>query len=392
MGKFSKALELLGKIAEAVLTDLSNGDGKAYNNKAYNKEIERKNSEIKEEMHRGDDSITELYIPEGIKKIGNSAFRECRNLRSVTFPLTLEYIGCNAFTKCTSLTEVTIPEGVTYIGNGAFSECSSLVSAVLPNSMKGTEISGGLFYSCTALENVVFPKRIKRSFANVFPHCEALKSFEIPYGADELGAFTFEYCYSLERLIIPDTVKYIGHRSVMYCHSLREIYIPDSVERIACLHTFYKCLVLSKVRLPLDFTFKDILDDHTEDQAALCFQNCYELHTVEMCGREFHIESMTDEALLLIRTELAADGNSAAIDLICKQLPKVFKALADNNRTELADKLLAALPRDAVTEDELLAAIDYSAEKGAHEIYLMLVQYKNSDNSGSSDIGQRFSL
>ena len=386
---FKAALSLIGKIAEKAAEELD----KSNTYTPYAKKP-KKDDEISEGRYLGRKELTEFEVPEGIVKIGRSAFRDCKNLVSIKLPSTLKYIGGNAFTGCSSLTEIIVPEGVTYIDNGAFSECSSLVTAVLPQSLNGTEIHGGLFYRCPALENVVFPKHIIRSFANVFPHCESLKSFEIPYGADELGAFTFEYCYGLERLIIPDTVKYIGHRSIMYCNSLKEIYIPDSVERIACLHTFYRCDSLSKVRLPLVFTFRDILDDDTEDKAALCFDGCSSLHTVEMCGREFHIDKMNDEALLLIRAELAADGYQLANGMVMSQIPQLFKALADHDRRELTGKILKMIPRESVSPADLITAIDYAAEAGAHEIYLMLVHFKNGGESPPEDTGieQRFSL
>ncbi len=377
--------------------------------------VEKIRTEIKEDKYRGDMSLTEFEIPEGVVKIGDGAFRECKNLRRVTFPSTLKYIGRHAFHDCVSLAdvkfppslgyigynaftgcdlkEVYVPEGVTFIGNGAFSECESLVTAVLPQSMNGTEICGGLFYRCKSLENVTFPKRIIKSFANVFPHCESLKSFEIPCGADEIGSFTFEYCSALESLIIPDTVKKIGHRSIMYCTSLKDIYIPDSVETISSVHTFQRCHSLSKVRLPLAVEFVNFLDYDPEDKAAFCFDNCPELHTVEMCGREFHVDKIGDAALLLIRAELAADGVDEALPYVQRQFAEVFKAIVNEDRTELADRLLERLPREQVKPDDLLAAIDHAAMTGAHQIYLLLVKFGDlGEDPDPDEIRKRFDL
>lgn len=408
MSIYSIAVKLFEKLAETA---------KEYGDLTPTEAVVKKRSEISKDKYRGNMSLTEFVIPEGVVKIGDHAFRECKNLTRVTFPSTLEEIGyhafhdceslaevrfppslrridSNAFTGCNAITEVVVPEGVTFMGNGAFSECISLVSAVLPKSLNGTEIHGGIFWGCRALENVTFPKRIKGSFANVFPHCEALRSFEIPYGADEIGSFTFEYCYSLESLVIPDTVKKISHRAVLSCTSLKEIFIPDSVEKIAALCTFQRCESLSKVRLPLACEFFDpFKDEPADDKAAECFCDCPKLHTVEMCGREFHIGKMCDEALLLIRAELAADGSDEALKMVLPKFSELFTALANEERTELADKLLSRLKQEDVSRDDLLAAIDYAAMTGAHQIYLLLMHFAClGENPDPDDVRKRFEL
>lgn len=50
-------------------------------------------------------------IPEGIKKIGNHAFKSC-HLSEIFFPSTLEEIGNNAFYECKYITEFTLPESI----------------------------------------------------------------------------------------------------------------------------------------------------------------------------------------------------------------------------------------------------------------------------------------
>ena len=52
--------------------------------------------------------------------IGESAFRFCSALTSVTIPNSVTSIGSAAFAGCSGLTSVTIPNSVTSIGNNAF--------------------------------------------------------------------------------------------------------------------------------------------------------------------------------------------------------------------------------------------------------------------------------
>jgi len=60
--------------------------------------------------------ITEVVIPEGVVRIGNSAFRWIDNLKSVTFPASLENIASDwAFAQCENLETLTIPNSLTKI-------------------------------------------------------------------------------------------------------------------------------------------------------------------------------------------------------------------------------------------------------------------------------------
>jgi len=53
-------------------------------------------------------SIEDLIIPDGVKKIGNRAFYCCQSLRRIVLPLSLESIGKGAFDLCDSLKEIII--------------------------------------------------------------------------------------------------------------------------------------------------------------------------------------------------------------------------------------------------------------------------------------------
>ena len=81
-------------------------------------------------------------VPDGVRMIGEGAFRENTALTRVSFPDSLEHIGNNAFDRCTGLTEIVIPEGIRSIGSYAFSGCTALKSVRLPESL--AEIG----YSC----------------------------------------------------------------------------------------------------------------------------------------------------------------------------------------------------------------------------------------------------
>ena len=73
----------------------------------------------------------DLVIPDGVTSIGNSIFRNCSGLTSVTIGDGVTSIGNYAFGYCSSLTSITIPVGVTSIGDWAFYVCSKLKSIII---------------------------------------------------------------------------------------------------------------------------------------------------------------------------------------------------------------------------------------------------------------------
>lgn len=84
--------------------------------------------------------------------IGTRAFYYC-NLEKITLPEGLKGIGDEAFKECYYLTSINIPEGVTSIENLAFYECKKLSKITIPDSVK--YIGPAAFYGCSSLENTV---------------------------------------------------------------------------------------------------------------------------------------------------------------------------------------------------------------------------------------------
>ena len=71
---------------------------------------------------KDEDWMTSIVIPSTVTSIGDTAFRSCNRLSSVTFETdsNLISIGSYAFHSCYDLTSISIPPSVTSIGNFAF--------------------------------------------------------------------------------------------------------------------------------------------------------------------------------------------------------------------------------------------------------------------------------
>ena len=70
-------------------------------------------------------------IPDSVADIGNSAFKNCRNLRTATIGSGVYVIPYEAFEGCYNLGTVTLGEWVDTIENYAFNGCNSLTNLIV---------------------------------------------------------------------------------------------------------------------------------------------------------------------------------------------------------------------------------------------------------------------
>ena len=160
-------------------------------------------------------------IPDSVTSIGDSAFRDCGSLMSITIPNSVTSIGDDAFTLCTSLTSITIPNSVTSIGNGAFVSCTSLTSITIGNGV--TSIKAKTFENCTSLTSITIPDSVTSIGQDAFRECTSLTSITIPDSVTSIGRSAFETCTSLTSITIPDGVTSIGNSAFKNCNSLTSV-------------------------------------------------------------------------------------------------------------------------------------------------------------------------
>ena len=214
--------------------------------------------------HHGE--LKSVYFEENSKLtyLGERAFFDCENLRSIDIPVTVTSIGDSAFEYCKSLVYIVIPNSVTTIGNHAFRFCSSLKNMEIPNGV--STISYNLFFGCDSLESVVLPSSVTSVNDFAFGDCAKLtnitvhpnnssyktidgnlytidgktliqyliakteKSFKIPDTVTSISNYAFYNCKTLESIEIPSGVTSIGHSAFYNCEKLESIVIPQSVE------------------------------------------------------------------------------------------------------------------------------------------------------------------
>ena len=133
-------------------------------------------------------SLTSVYISEGVTSIGGYAFMYCSSLTSVHIPESVTSIGTNVFRGCTSLTSINLPEGVTYtyIGASMFDECTSLTSVYIPEGVDN--ISYQMFIGCSSLTSINIPKSVTIIGDYAFSGCSSLNTiFSLNTTAPKIG-------------------------------------------------------------------------------------------------------------------------------------------------------------------------------------------------------------
>ena len=180
----------------------------------------KKVTEIGDSTFKGCTELTSITIPDGVIGIGNNAFSGCTSLETVTIPASVTYVGNSAFYGCTSLKSVTVPESVTYIGGYAFAECYSLKYADIPANVTG--IGTSPFCNCRSLENINTD--------------EANKCYTtvdgVLYDKDKTELINYPAGKKDSSYVIPEGIRTIREKAFYGCLNLCELTIPDSVTEI----------------------------------------------------------------------------------------------------------------------------------------------------------------
>ncbi len=129
-------------------------------------------------------TLTSVTIREGVQAIQDYAFRGCVRLETVSIPGSVFYVGARAFELCSSLETVTIAnnakefekpeEDVRMIGESAFKGCTALTSLTLPEEI--VLLSRRLLDGCSALQEITIPARVEAIDEGAFAGCSGLKT------------------------------------------------------------------------------------------------------------------------------------------------------------------------------------------------------------------------
>lgn len=291
--------------------------------------------------------ITNVVIEPGVTSIGDSAFRECDRLLSVSIPDEITKIGASAFRYCESLTEVSIPDSVMQIGDEAFYFCSSLTEVKIPDGV--TAVAPGTFDHCAGLERADIPGGVTSIGGSAFAYCGKLKDVTIPAAVTEIGEYAFYECGSLPEVAIPEGVAVIPTFAFGYCDSLTSAEIPNSVTEIG-RSAFEGCELLTGVEIPEQVTtigqyafsscaslMEITIPDSVTSVDRSAFYLCTGLKTAKIGSGVMKIPkamfqgctSLTDVELPEQLEEIGEEAFWACDSLASVTLPKTVKSVGD---------------------------------------------------------------
>lgn len=248
-------------------------------------------------------TMSEVFIPRGVERIGREAFMGNKNVERVVLPDTVKIVGEQVFGFCESLKEIvlndglemlcrtsiwacgveelSVPDSVAEIGLDAFGACRNLKRVRLPADIK--ELPGYLFAGCKCLESVHISASVQNIGLGLLSGCNGLKeltvdsdnprynaeglcllergtgvlvagcaSSVIPDGVKTIGAGAFENS-ALTELRLPESVEVIGLSAFSHCNALAEVILPPHV-RVLDYHAFEECENLKRIFLPKSVT------------------------------------------------------------------------------------------------------------------------------------------
>lgn len=194
-----------------------------------------------------DYNIEKVVVCDNVTTIGNGAFYELKNLKSVKIPTSIKSIKPYAFGYCESLEQIEIPKGVASISSNTFWACKNLTKITLPDEL--AKIGKDAFGYCERLEQIEIPDNVMQISEGSFYQCTNLKKIEIPEGVTQISDMAFEGCLNLSQIALPNGVTRIGNQAFSSCRGLTQIEIPESVNEIG-RNAFSFCDNLSKIKIP----------------------------------------------------------------------------------------------------------------------------------------------
>lgn len=174
-------------------------------------------------------SLQTLTLPEGLKYISESAFRQCEALKEVVIPNTVTSVENHAFYQCTNAEKLVLSEAMTVITAQSFAEMASVKVLEIPESVVTIENEGCNFME--SLTQLTFGEGLEEIGSYGFGGC-GISSLELPQSLKKIGEYAFDSNKNLAKIDFGGIIE-IPYCAFAAAKSLVEVVIPDCVTSIA---------------------------------------------------------------------------------------------------------------------------------------------------------------
>lgn len=168
------------------------------------------------------DTITHNGLKYAISAIKNNAFKQHREIKSVSLPNTITRIGDSAFYWCMGISELNIPTNVGFIGHNAFFPIPNIVFP----SINAENTYGALAMNAYEEDSLFYYDSTKSFLAGAR---KDIHNVSLPGLIDTIGPYAFIQCFSLDSIQMPEGLKVIQHDAFNFCSSMRNLLIPSTV-------------------------------------------------------------------------------------------------------------------------------------------------------------------
>jgi hypothetical protein len=222
-----------------------------------------------------------------------------------------------------------------------------------------------------------------------FYGCSSLTSITIPESVTSIGSSAFYECESLKSITIPDSVTSIEYGAFERCKNLKSITIPENVTSIE-KQAFNKETILTFKKNGIHFTIK--LDHcwlYDTKEMRLLDKFIFKMADISERQEIFsYMRKVSYKLPLAIFMAVSEEDDEFFHAYVKKNIKKAVKYLIDFEDAENVDKILKL---GYVTKKNIDEFIEYAIEKEQHEIYLILLNYKN-EKIGFKTVEEQFKL
>lgn len=150
--------------------------------------------------------IYSVVIADTLTKLGDFSLTGCM-ISEISLPSKCVKIGNSTFKNCTNLTTITQISKITELGVSSFENCSKL-SAI---NLNCTSIPNSAFKNCSVITNNPITKLTKIIGDSAFENCTSLTSYNLN-NITSLGNYAFSGIGDIDitELQLPDTLTHIG--------------------------------------------------------------------------------------------------------------------------------------------------------------------------------------